>query len=161
MRENPTLAYIIALACCILAGNIAIVYEPLLSNQLGGGEESYTTQPLLAPLVNPRRENPGTALLWGFLRTYYTRKWYNATHSETWGALKSLGIVFFLAAVAKATRPLFLTYIQHRVGVSGKVAGNLWFTRTVISLGIFAVLLPLVVVLLTKYAPAPPSTVNL
>ncbi|KAI1194637.1 hypothetical protein F5X97DRAFT_327320 [Nemania serpens] len=156
-RQNPILAYLIAISCCILAGVIAIIYEPL-SNQAYDGERASdpSAQPLI-PLVNPDQDTP-PATLWGFLGMY-SRGW-RMTHSGTRRVLKSLGIIFFLAAVAKATRPLFLTYIQHRVGVSAEASG-LWLVRTVMSLGIFAVLLPLAVILLIKYTSALPSTIGL
>lgn len=117
-RQNPILAYIIAMACCILAGIIAIIYEPL-SNQANDGERtSDPSTQLLIPLVHTGQDN-SPATLWGLLGMY-SRRWRN-THSGIRRVLKSLGIIFFLAAVAKATRPLFLTYIQHRVGVPAEV----------------------------------------
>ncbi|TRX91122.1 hypothetical protein FHL15_007910 [Xylaria flabelliformis] len=116
-----------------------------------------STQPLL--LHETTSQDSQSATLWELGEIHY-RTWNNKP-SMVRKVLKSVGWIFFLAAVAKATRPLFLTYIQHRVGITPELASYLWSVRTVMSLVIFVVFLPLVVVVLTKYTPWPLNAINL
>ncbi|KAI1154177.1 hypothetical protein F4825DRAFT_412822 [Nemania diffusa] len=157
-RKSPTLPYIFSIACCILASVLAIVYnttESLVSDQECSNDRS--TEPLLSHIAASRDNY--LVPLFGFKETY-SQIWRDM-QPITRKALKSLGFIFFVAAIAKATRPLFINYIQHRVGVTPELASYLWAVRTVMSLAIFAVILPLAVILLNKYTSLVSSTITL
>ncbi|KAI1754227.1 hypothetical protein F4782DRAFT_493683 [Xylaria castorea] len=157
-RQNSALPYIVSITCCVLASTVTIVYDATGSSASDRAcANDPSTQPLLSHVT--ASEDLQSATLWGLGRMHY-RRWNNKP-SMIRKLLKSLGWIFFLAAVAKATRPLFLTYIQHRVGVAPELASYLWFVRTVMSLIIFIVFLPLVVIVLAKYTPWQPKAVNL
>ncbi|VTT84417.1 unnamed protein product [Fusarium fujikuroi] len=68
--------------------------------------------------------------------------------------------VFFLMAICKSTRPLFKTYIQHRDNVSPSEAEGLWLLRTVMSVVIFGIILP-GIVLHTAPGVSYPNSINL
>ncbi|KAI0481809.1 hypothetical protein F4859DRAFT_529560 [Xylaria cf. heliscus] len=156
--QSPTLPYIFSIVCCVLACAITIVYNATRSPESDRAcANDPSTQPLLPHQAANRDPNPMTP--WGLGEVHY-RIW-KSKPSMARKALKSLGVIFFLAAVAKATRPLFITYIQHRAGVTPEFASCLWFIRTVMSLVIFIVALPLIVTFLAKYTPSPPIIVNL
>ncbi|KAF5546224.1 ent-kaurene oxidase [Fusarium napiforme] len=68
--------------------------------------------------------------------------------------------VFFLMAICKSTRPLFKAYIQHRDDVSPAEAEALWLLRSVMSVVIFGIILPCVV-LHTAPSVTYPNSINL
>ncbi|KAI1057467.1 hypothetical protein LB505_008981 [Fusarium chuoi] len=68
--------------------------------------------------------------------------------------------VFFLMAICKSTRPLFKTYIQHRDDVSPSEAEGLWLLRSVMSVVIFGIILP-GIVLHTAPRVSYPNSINL
>ncbi|KAI0111110.1 hypothetical protein GGR51DRAFT_65856 [Nemania sp. FL0031] len=154
-RKSPTFPYIFSIACCILASVITMVYDTpqTPASDLKHANDS-STQPLLH-VTTGQDIYSATPLL-----EICSQYWHNMK-PRTRMALMSLGFIFFVAAVAKATRPLFLNYIQHHVGVTPELASYLWLVRTIMSLGIFALILPLASILLTKYTLIPPSTVAL
>ncbi|KAI1739707.1 hypothetical protein F4680DRAFT_448703 [Xylaria scruposa] len=157
-RQNQIMPYIFSITCCILASTVTTIYDAAESSaSVRACADDPSTQPLL--LHETASQDPQSATLWELGEIHY-RTWNN-TSSLIREALKSLGWIFFLAAVAKATRPLFLTYIQHRVGITPELASHLWSVRTVMSLVIFVVFLPLVVVVLVEYTPWPPNAINL
>ncbi|KAI0440338.1 hypothetical protein F4803DRAFT_527673 [Xylaria telfairii] len=156
-RQSPTLPYIFSIACCILAITVTIGYD---TTEGQASERVYVDDPSTQPLLthgaasqDPYTERPST-----FGNIY--RRWKNEP-SENRKIMKSLGWIFGLAACSKATRPLFLTYIQHRDGIMPDLASYLWHVRTVMSLVIFIVVLPLVVVLSVKYTAKLPNAINL
>ncbi|TVY66871.1 MFS efflux pump atnC [Fusarium oxysporum f. sp. cubense] len=68
--------------------------------------------------------------------------------------------VLFLMAICKSTRPLFKTYIQHRDDVSPTEAEALWLLRSVMSVLIFGIILP-AIVLGTAPRISYPNSINL
>ncbi|KAG4263285.1 hypothetical protein FPRO03_09592 [Fusarium proliferatum] len=68
--------------------------------------------------------------------------------------------VFFLMAICKSTRPLFKTYIQHRDDVSPSEAEGLWLLRSVMSVVIFGIILP-GIILHTAPRVSYPNSINL
>ncbi|KAI0448387.1 hypothetical protein F5B21DRAFT_497660 [Xylaria acuta] len=157
-RQSPTLPYIFSIAFCALAGAVTTVYHAA-SSPASDREcaNDPSTQPLLLHVAASQNPHPTTS--WELVKIHYAR-WSNKA-SITRKVLKLIGLIFFLAAVAKATRPLFITYIQHRVGVTPEFASYLWLVRIVMSLVIFIVALPLVVAVLAKYTPNTPDAINL
>ncbi|KAI8951733.1 hypothetical protein F4801DRAFT_544156 [Xylaria longipes] len=157
-RQSPTLPYILSIACCVFASTVTIVY-----NETGSlmSDRACANNPSLLPLLShvATSQDHHSATPWELCKIHY-RRW-NTKPSMTRKVLKSLGLIFFLAAVAKATRPLFITYIQHRVGVTPELASYLWHVRIVMSLVIFIVVLPLVVIVLAKYTSSSPNAINL
>ncbi|KAI3338074.1 hypothetical protein F4824DRAFT_461073 [Ustulina deusta] len=157
-RQDLALPYIFSIICCVLAGFATIVYDtagaPSSSREW---TNDSSAQPLLSPLV-ASEDAPSAAPL-GILGAYSDR-WYNKPFT-TRKVLKLLGLVFLLVAIAKATRPLFITYIQHRVGITPAGANYLWLIRTLMSLVIFSAVLPLVVIRWSKSPLRLPSTMNL
>lgn len=113
-RQSPTLPYILSIGCCVLASTVTIVYnttEGLASDRACADDPS--TQPLLAHVA--ASQYPCTERPWTFGNIY--RRWKNEP-SEIRKVIKSLGWILGLAACSKATRPLFITYIQHRDGIT-------------------------------------------
>ncbi|KAI3316734.1 hypothetical protein HD806DRAFT_527656 [Xylariaceae sp. AK1471] len=156
--QSPILPYIISILCCVLAIVVTIIY-----NKAGGSAsdpdwaDNSSAQPLLPNGAAVENATSPRALA-GMMGC--SGGWHNKP-SMTKEVLKSIGFIFFIAAIAKATRPLFITYIQHRVGIIPKLANYLWLVRTVMSLVIFAVVLPLVVILLPRCTSRLPSTITL
>lgn len=113
--KNLTLLYILAVVCCSLAAFVVNAYDtagdPANSRRWASDP---CTQPLLSPPASIH--DPTSPVPLGFMRTYSDR--WQEKPSRVKIVLKLLGFVFLLAAVAKATRPLFITYIQHRVGIT-------------------------------------------
>ncbi|KAI0857417.1 hypothetical protein F4860DRAFT_489578 [Xylaria cubensis] len=156
--QNQTLPYIFSIICCTLACTVTTIYD---TTENSASVQACANDPSTLPLLlhETASQDSQSATLWELGEIHY-RTWNNKP-SMVRRVLKSLGWIFFLAAVAKATRPLFLTYIQHRVGITPELASYLWSVRTVMSLVIFVVFLPLIVVVLTKYTPWPLNAINL
>ncbi|KAK5626745.1 hypothetical protein RRF57_002460 [Xylaria bambusicola] len=156
--QSLVLPYIFSIICCSLAVfvvNFQVTAEDLTSGREWAGDAC--TQPLLSPAL--ASHDTSSAVPLGFIRTYSNR-WQNKP-STIRNALKLLGLVFLLAAIAKATRPLFITYIQHRVGITPSEASSLWLIRTVMSLVTFSTFLPTVVTLWSKNPLRLTGTLNL
>ncbi|KAI0808811.1 hypothetical protein GGR55DRAFT_185902 [Xylaria sp. FL0064] len=144
--------------CCIFAGLVTILYGTA-GNPASDRDwiNDSSVQPLLSPLAASQNAPSGTPF--GLIAAY-CNMWLNRLFTAR-KPLKLLVWVFLFAAVAKATRPLFTTYIQHRVGITPIKASYLWLTRTVMSLVIFSTLLPLAVIFWSKTMPEEPDIMNL
>ncbi|KAF5724463.1 hypothetical protein FMUND_760 [Fusarium mundagurra] len=75
-------------------------------------------------------------------------------------SLMFLPRVLFLMAICKSTRPLFKAYIQHRDNVNPTEAEALWLLRSVMSVVIFGIILP-GIVLRTAPRVSYPNSINL
>ena len=73
------------------------------------------TEPLL-PETPSHRHNFTMAIFMKEMRSIFNI--LGNRSSATRRSLLLLGLVFFTAAISKATRPLFITYIQHRVDIA-------------------------------------------
>ncbi|KAI0521657.1 hypothetical protein F5B22DRAFT_546077 [Xylaria bambusicola] len=156
--QSLVLPYIFSIICCFLAAFVVNVY--VTAEDLANGCEwasDACTQPLLSPPV--ASYDASSVIPLGMIRTYSNR--WQSKPSTTRRVLKLLGLVFLLAAIAKATRPLFITYIQHRVGITPSEASSLWLIRTIMSLVTFSTFLPTVVTLWSKNPSRPTGTLNL
>ncbi|KAI0423866.1 hypothetical protein F5Y09DRAFT_173480 [Xylaria sp. FL1042] len=156
-KQDLSIPYSLSVICCIFAGFITIV-DSMAGNPAGGRDwtNNSSLRPLLSPLVanQDRLSVTPTGLI-----TAYSNVWLNKPPMAR-KSLKLLGWVFLFAAIAKATRPLFTTYIQHRVGITPTGASYLWLIRTVMSLVIFSAVLPIVVILWSKNTSEEPNTIN-
>ncbi|KAI1419198.1 hypothetical protein F5Y12DRAFT_721013 [Xylaria sp. FL1777] len=115
VRQHLALPYIFSIAFCILAGFVTLIDNTPEAPTSG---QEWASDSSVQPLLPPRTasEDAASASSSGFIAAYSIR-WRN-NPSMTRKPLKLLGWVFLLAAIAKATRPLFITYIQHRVGIT-------------------------------------------
>ncbi|KAJ8132250.1 hypothetical protein O1611_g1380 [Lasiodiplodia mahajangana] len=120
-RKSLTLPYIFSITCCILASVITIVYNTPHSP---ASDHKYANDPSTQPLlhVTAGRDVYSVAPL----LEECAQRWHNI-QPGTRKILTSLGFIFLVAAIAKATRPLFLNYIQHHVGVTPETASAIWF----------------------------------
>ncbi|KAI1278998.1 hypothetical protein F5Y07DRAFT_360135 [Xylaria sp. FL0933] len=157
-KQGLPMPHFFSAICCILAGLITIVYGTA-GNSASGRDwtNDSSVQPLLPPLAASQNASSGTPF---GLITAYCNMWLNKVFAVR-KPLKLLFWVFLFAAIAKATRPLFTTYIQHRVGVTPIAASYLWLTRSVMSLIIFSAFLPLTVIYWSKTTSEEPDTINL
>ncbi|KAI1357220.1 hypothetical protein F5Y08DRAFT_324781 [Xylaria arbuscula] len=153
-----TLPYILSIVCCSLAASIANISN---TTEIPVNSRDWRSDPCTRPLLSPPASNhdASSSIPMGFLRTHSDR--WQEKPSRTRNVLKLLGFVFLLAAIAKATRPLFITYIQHRVGITLDGANCLWLVRTIMSLVIFSAVLPLSVILWCKGPFRLSSSLNL
>ncbi|KAI0975630.1 hypothetical protein F4678DRAFT_483879 [Xylaria arbuscula] len=150
-KQDLTLSYILSLVCCTLAGFVTIrdsVARAVASDQ------NWTADSMRPLLSHRKASNMPLGLI-----EEYLNGWHNM-HSGARKSLTLLGWAIFLAAIAKATRPLFLTYVQHRVGLTPTAASDLLMIRTIMSLVIFSVVLPLVLLLSSKIPSMRPITIN-
>ncbi|KAI0532099.1 hypothetical protein GGR58DRAFT_517978 [Xylaria digitata] len=157
-RQNPTFPYTFSIVCCVLASIVTVFYH---TGGIPTGNREWISNSLVRPLLSPtvaNQEAPSSTQL-GFLEVY-SQRWHNKSFN-TRVIITLLGFIFLLAGIAKATRPLFTTYIQHRIGITPVVADYLWLIRTGVSLVIFTVVLPLIVILLSQSISRLPSTTNL
>ncbi|KAI0202874.1 hypothetical protein F4808DRAFT_60979 [Astrocystis sublimbata] len=157
--QNPALPYLISMACCIVAGVIAITSDVTQCPACGrlSTSDSTTRQPLLLHVVKSQAKH--CPRLQELCQAH--AKAIATSRCMARKVLKYLALVSFLAAIAKATRPLFTTYIQHRVGVTPEFATKLWYWRAAVSSGIFMPILPLTVVIFAKYTSLSPNAINL
>lgn len=116
IKHNHALPYILSIVFCLLGYVVAInLANGAASENTSENQDLPTTEPLL-PGTTSRGRNVTTA---AFVKEFFNKK--SDTNSAQRKRMHLLSIVFFTAAIAKATRPLFTTYIQHRVGITPKL----------------------------------------
>ncbi|KAI0190546.1 hypothetical protein F4808DRAFT_453858 [Astrocystis sublimbata] len=145
-KRSPILLYLLSIACCILAGIATVGYSTTRSP---ASDRQRSNDPSRQPLLSYTNQDHFSPNLLGFIKIYYTR--WNSKPFITRKVLAILGFIFFVLSISKATRPLFLTYIQYRSGITPELASYLWLARTVMSMVIFTMVLPLAVIVLAKY----------
>ncbi|KAI8630198.1 hypothetical protein F5Y19DRAFT_474582 [Xylariaceae sp. FL1651] len=147
-NSNPILPYILSILCCLLAYVATLLHDNDGSPRLEKADHS-STRPLLKNVSEAKSAFSPTLREF---RADYSQIWRSMSFQAI-SPVRLLGLVFVLASIAKATRPLFITYIQHRVGITPQFANYLWLVRFIMSLFIFAVLLPRAVILLSRRKP--------
>ncbi|KAF5236318.1 hypothetical protein FANTH_11270 [Fusarium anthophilum] len=92
--------------------------------------------------------------------TEYLSRCFGKTSLIRTSGLIFLPQIFFLMAICKSTRPIFKAYIQHRDDVSPTEAADLWLLRSVMSVVIFGIILPGIVLRTAPRVPYP-NSINL
>lgn len=116
IKHNHALPYVLSMVFCLLGYAVAIISAngAALEN-IAGNRDLPTTEPLIPRTTLHGRDFTATAFI-KELRIIFDV--LRDRGSATRRSMLLLWLVFFTAAISKATRPLFTTYIQHRVGIT-------------------------------------------
>lgn len=113
LKHGHALPYIVSMICCLLAYAVTIVLTSADTPENTTGPEQRM---LRAPLLPPAEgDNTGVSYMKQVQQIFHI---FGDKSTITRSTITLLGLIFFTAAVSKATRPLFMTYIQHRVGIT-------------------------------------------
>ncbi|KAF4445051.1 hypothetical protein FACUT_253 [Fusarium acutatum] len=139
--------------CCLIGFGIvdSLKSTPCESNN-SGHDESTSLLPNHQSDAELKRLNVSV--------TEYLSRCFGKRSLTRSSSLMFLPQVFFLMAICKSTRPLFKGYIQHRDDVSPTEAETLWLLRSVMSVVIFGIILP-GIVLRTAPRVSYPNSINL
>ncbi|KAF4502919.1 hypothetical protein FAGAP_825 [Fusarium agapanthi] len=126
---------ILSRACCLIGFGIvdSLKSTPCESNNSGHDESTS---------LLPHHQNGVELKSLSISGTEYLSRCFGKKSLIRTSSLLFLPQVFFLMAICKSTRPLFKAYIQHRDDVSPTEASDLWFLRSVMSVVIFGIILP-------------------
>jgi len=155
-RQSSFLPYAISVVCCLFAYGVVACYKYLnpdsVSDIQGDRPDASAREPLIPHIGSSGGGGGRQNMLMAPLVPLY--RWLD---EYTGGVFSSAGknpsyvvVIFFLLAIAKATRPLFTSYIQHRHGATSKQAQTLWLVRNVMSIVIFGIILPLLILKLPR-----------
>lgn len=140
-------------ACCLIGLAIA---DSLRSTTCGNNNSSHDESTSLLP--NHQDDVELKSL--NISVTEYLSRCFGKRSLIRSSSLMFLPQVLFLMAICKSTRPLFKAYIQHRDDVSPTEAEALWLLRSVMSVAIFGIILP-GIVLYTAPRISYPNSINL
>ncbi|KAJ2895035.1 hypothetical protein MKZ38_006990 [Zalerion maritima] len=149
VKRNPSLAFAVPILCCFTVALLASFSTPSISVRVddidrGNGDH---TDGVYTPLLAQRQQeqtrdgnglSPAELVLKMIARPYFQRELRQVNSNS----MLLVVVALFLAGISKSTKPLFKTYIQHRVGTTAATAGNLWSLRAGMSLAIFGLVLP-------------------
>ncbi|KAF5682856.1 hypothetical protein FCIRC_4713 [Fusarium circinatum] len=139
--------------CCLIGFWIvdSMKFTPCESNNSSHGESTS---------LLPNHQNDVELKSLNISVTEYLSRCFGKTSLIRTSGLLFLPQIFFLMAICKSTRPLFKAYIQHRDDVSPIEAADLWFLRSVMSVTIFSIILPGIVLRTASRVPYP-NSINL
>ncbi|KAF5635034.1 hypothetical protein F52700_5582 [Fusarium sp. NRRL 52700] len=151
--SSHALPGILSGACCLIGFGIVDALKSTPCERNSSSHDEYT-------FLLPNHQNNVELKSLNISVTEYLSRCIGKKSLITKSSLIFLPQVFFLMAICKSTRPLFKAYIQHRDGVSPTEAEDLWVLRSVMSVVIFGIILP-GIVLRTAPRVSHPNSINL
>lgn len=113
LQYGQVQTYIISMVCCLLAYAVTVILTgDTTQDNISGPDQRILRAPLLRPSEGDSTPESYMTQLGAIFDISADKT------ASTQRAMMLVGLIFFIAAVSKATRPLFTTYIQHRVGVT-------------------------------------------
>ncbi|KAG7424214.1 hypothetical protein Forpi1262_v014755 [Fusarium oxysporum f. sp. raphani] len=151
--QSRVLPGILSGTCCLIGFGIvdSLKPPPYESNNFSHDESTS---------LLPNNQNDVELKTLSISATEYLSRCFGKKSLIRSSSLVFLPQVLFLMAICKSTRPLFKTYIQHRDDVSPIEAEALWLLRSVMSVLIFGIILP-AIVLGTAPRISYPNSINL
>ncbi|EXM22470.1 hypothetical protein FOTG_09749 [Fusarium oxysporum f. sp. vasinfectum 25433] len=151
--QSRILPGILSGTCCLIGFGIvdSLKPPPYESNNFSHDESTS---------LLPNNQNDVELKTLSISATEYLSRCFGKKSLIRSSSLVFLPQVLFLMAICKSTRPLFKTYIQHRDDVSPIEAEVLWLLRSVMSVLIFGIILP-AIVLGTAPRISYPNSINL
>ncbi|TXC01897.1 hypothetical protein FocTR4_00008987 [Fusarium oxysporum f. sp. cubense] len=151
--QSRVLPGILSGTCCLIGFGIVDSLKPPPYESNNSSHDESTS-------LLPNNQNDVELKTLSISVTEYLSRCFGKKSLIRSSSLIFLPQVLFLMAICKSTRPLFKTYIQHRDDVSPTEAEALWLLRSVMSVLIFGIILP-AIVLGTAPRVSYPNSINL